>query len=569
MYIRIIAALISLLCLLFSVPCSAYAQAADDQLSLLNYSDSGLLSKPPLSKKDSAVGSTTSQTVYSLAELEAWIKAHKNSGGTVQLGQDLVVEEGESWSHIGWYGDPVMTVDTGPYCIRIRGQAQLFEYLEFTGQGGENGVLRVERGGLLECHTSVTASHGIAIYQEEGSILDLNWDYVRPEEKIHLAEKPVVWPANDLLKYFPNIKQPSVTLPYGEPLDPTLLPDTFPGCVYEDGQSDYELHDIPVEWKISEYEEEWKDQKRFLLEGQFLGDVEVYPEPPKLLVTFLRENAAVFLQCAAQIRPNKLTLTVYYLLDEPGGEHHLEFSYDGEIWETAREDSEHCQIINLDDGERLGLQVIWYHMDQLPRYFSIAVTGQDGRTRYSDTIEVTEQEQIVGSDIGGGRNGETSPLPPPSLGDSSDSSGSVSEVLEGENLLTPSDGLQEEQPSSKPSPNAPKDPTVNPRSGKPASAPPFSETSQTASAPEQEATVSVPPASAPEAPDSFQEAPSNNPEASEALSHVNSSETTIGSKVQIILGWMALFLLGIPFYLIPRLHKKRSLHSDSKNDAFK
>lgn len=613
---RIIAILTALLCLWLCMPASVHA--ADTEVNAqvqTTLGSSGLLESPgaPSPSEDGEMSDEpgTAMTVYSLEELQAWIDRHKDSGGTVQLGCDITLGESQSWKHIGWYGDPVMKVDTGAYSIRIQGTAELFPHLEFTGDGGDTGVLHVERGGLLECQTSVTARDGIAIYQEEGALLDINWDVIDPEEEIHLAQKPVIWPANHLSQTYGNVKQPSVVLPYDAPADPSLLPDTFPGWVYQNGTTDYELHEIPVEWDLQEYQAGVEEQKRFWLEGRFSEEVETYREWPKLLVTFLNPDSATFLHCTAQKTPEKLKLTIRYLLDNPDAEHYLECSYDGETWETVAEDSEHCQVIPFSQEDELGLYVIWHHMEKLPRYFSFAVIGEDGRTRYSDTIEVSDDNQILGSDIGGGRNGETSPLPPPDLGNPSDpdtetpdtgdsdsdnsssegsgsggsssggsgsggsssggpgsggsssggsgSGGSSSEGSGSDDSPSGTSGSDDfsSGPNDSPSASSSPDtiPTVAQRSA-------LSETAQTSVASRAEAAVELSkkvsePASATNDAVSFsKDPPSPGEDVPQTQSHIESDSSAIQPKTQLALGWAALLLLGAPVYLISLLRKK-------------
>ncbi|MEY8438771.1 hypothetical protein [Anaerotruncus colihominis] len=412
MYIRAIAILLSFLCLTFAVPVYAY-----DENTLVSPTEAAeplIPSEPPISGESSAPeessGSETveTQTVFSLEELQDWISRCSSIGGTVRLGCDLTVEKDTRWQYIGWAGQPVITIDAGPYSIRIQGIMEVHQSLAFVGEGGEKGVLHIERGGLLECHSSVTAINGFAVYQEEGAVLVL--DETVPEETVHFAKRPVVWPANDLLNFYPNVDQPVVTLPYEGPFDPTVLPDTFPSCVYQNGKTDYELHEIPVEWNLSEYQDELRERKRFLLEGRFTEDFESYGDQPRLLITFLRQDAAVFLQCAVQERHSATIFDAGYLLDDPHAEHWLESSYDGEVWEAVDKDLLEYWCDENTVGQ-VDVMAIYTGAD-LPNYFSVAVVGQDGKTRYSDTVEVTEQNQVTGSDIGGGRNGETSPFPP-------------------------------------------------------------------------------------------------------------------------------------------------------------
>lgn len=346
----------------------------------------------------------STDTAGSFAELTAWLDSHKKVGGTLQLENDIVIEADQFYSFSGWVGYPTSYIETGEYSIYVSGMLELYPYISIRGVGGENGVIHVEQGGLLMSGVPIIATEGCAIYQEEGAFLDISAEYV--EGDIHFAEKPVAWPASDVAEYYGNFKDtPIVVLPADEEITEASFPKTTPAYICVNGGYYYVMKDTPVIWDLEQYAESLEKRQRVLVTGEFPEEISA-KATPALLVTFLAEDSATFLQCAASRSKDgeKLFIQLVVELDAPTLNYQyyqLEYSADNENWYPIGDNPEQDDCI-------LNYNLVFSSEEEQPRYFSMSVTDSTWVTRYSDTIELNADGKIQAY-IGGGRNGEISP----------------------------------------------------------------------------------------------------------------------------------------------------------------
>lgn len=94
---------------------------------------------------DEVPPSGEANTVFTCAELLAWVDAHADSGGTVSLGADILWEAGVSLQ----LARSDITVEMGTYRIIIPGGAAVNPSGLFTFRGEADGLFLIEEGGAL------------------------------------------------------------------------------------------------------------------------------------------------------------------------------------------------------------------------------------------------------------------------------------------------------------------------------------------------------------------------------------------------------------------------------------
>lgn len=362
-----------------------------------------------------------SNQVATFEELKQWLEAHMSTGGTVSLTDDITIPEEETYSYINSRYGKHIHIDVGDHTIYVQCHLELWPYLSITGMGGTEGILHVLPGGRLDMTAiSVSAStpDSIAIVQKPGAILirsDMGFGDFPPffcQGQIITSQAIVAEPS---FIYRPE-KLPTVVVAPGETFTSSMLPSTVDSDWY-DGMSQHS-GPLPVIWDAETFPSK---KERTIISGSYpAGYLPFRDASINCLVVFAQENAPVFLNSYASLYAGT-TIIQLNSLSPIEGEAALEGSYDGETWES---------IENQTFEEGQAQWQIFYPQDQTPyRYFSIMQQKSDGSIVYSDTLELTEENTLVASDIGGGRGGETPPnegeaqLPPlqeapPSIQDS-------------------------------------------------------------------------------------------------------------------------------------------------------
>lgn len=516
---------------------------------------------------DTEPATPASDKITSFAGLKEWLKSNRKTGGKAVLQNDLVVSREENYTFSGWLNDPMMYVDAGEHTIYVEGALELNPYITVLGEGGENGIFHVKRDGILRLYDTsgqgllaVRSRNGYALYQEEGSILDIGTEEIHGE--IRFAEKPVVWPSYNYSLTTDNIN-PILILPWEAQPDPSQFPETSPGYLSENGIFYYndEL-ELGVTWDLDRFAEELESRTRFVLTGAYTdSNVECFRGPPSLQVVFQRENHPVFLKCLSSLNEQRkiLTVNLYFMANQADVDYAMEYSWDNKNWIVDEEEP--------DWDPQDGVGYIWQTFEyedegSPPRYFSISATDQNGNTVYSDTVTLDEHGGISGLDNGGGRNGETSPEEPgdtlPPINSQPENKPSHSGVIilpstthevpgpEPETEPTPaSEPEQDRLPQQPVSPqdNHVKSPVENPvesAAGKPETdLPKNQEANPVAEPPKAESGKQI----IPTAQDPQQ---------------VSVEGETKPPKKQIALAWGILFILGVPVYVIPRLSRKNA-----------
>lgn len=419
-YNTFLAAVMAVLLLLCAVPVTADTSPASAHAPVV---DSGVPGDAP----EEII--TAWDEVGSFAELTDWLKSHQKIGGGVRLTNDIELPAGERYNYDGVQAyDPMLYIDVGEHSIYVGGHLQLAPYLDFFGKGGEDGIFHVKQGGYLSLVSdydytilSVRAEEGYAIYQEDGAFLGCYTDDIIGG--IRYPELAVAWPFSDVSEFYGHIEYFPVTVqPLEGEISEAYFPQTIRSYLCDNGESGYDTYDLPVSWNFAEFEEQLAARERFVLTGEYTGAVTALVQPA-CLVTFLREDAAVFLQCAAYKKgEDKLIFDMRIKLDDPSRDHRLEWSIDGENWKRANAE-------DIDEDNDLAVTdeyLFWwieeedgivkyegsFNMAELPRYFSVATTDAEGRITYSDTIYLDGNDKVAGYDDGGNRGGGTGIGPP-------------------------------------------------------------------------------------------------------------------------------------------------------------
>lgn len=338
-------------------------------------------------------------------ELKQWLDAHMSTGGTVTLTDDIIIPEGETYSYMNSRYSKQIHIDAGDHTIYVQGHLELWPYLSITGTGGTEGIFHILSGGRLDMTAiSVSAStpDAIAIVQNPGAILirsDMGFGDFPPfscQGQVITSPDIVAEPYS---AYNPN-ELPVVVVAPGETFTSSMLPSTVDSDWY-DGMSQHS-GPLPVIWDAETFP---STDERTIVSGSYpAGYLPFRDASITCLVVFTQENAPVFLNSYASLYSGT-TIIQLNSLSPIDGEATLEGSYDGENWES---------IENQTFEEGQAQWQIFYSQDQTPyRYFSIMQQKSDGSIVYSDTLELTEENTLIASDIGGGRGGET----PPNEGD--------------------------------------------------------------------------------------------------------------------------------------------------------
>ena len=202
-------------------------------------------------------------TVSTGEELMEWLSGHKDTGGTVELADDISISD---FYYARNMRAEAVIIDTGEFTISVNGYVylQATSPLTIRGAGGEQGLLRTSgTGSMLHLNRlDLEAEDGYAVFQEEGTgfILD-TLENTSVAGTVHYAEQPFVWEWEPAL---------AVVKP-GETLDDKMLPAAISACINHNGTNIYPYEEVPVTWDLSGHGEDQKLRRRFTVTGEFEG----------------------------------------------------------------------------------------------------------------------------------------------------------------------------------------------------------------------------------------------------------------------------------------------------------
>ncbi len=347
----------------------------------------------------------------SFEELTAWMDENASTGGTISLTKDITVPAGASYTYVNGRYQKEITILTMGNTIYVEGYLELWPFLTVQGDHQQQEMFHILPGGeLWLVGISIDAGEGnAAIVQEEGSFL-VYGDTGIPDMPAFSCVGSIICPetvtAAAYWKYdYETI--PVVKIPAGADFSEAMLPDTVFAYVNR-GQSQTE-ETIPVVWEEETFPTE---KKRTLVQGYFSEGYAPYKDyAPKCLIVWESDTAPYFTNAYKESLSQWYTDIYLYAETPLEGEIRIEVSDDGESW-TEIQGIDGYELVNGALGEPLSWRLC-YPMDDpavsIPKYFSMSLTLSDGTIVYSDILQLGDESIFTGSDIEGGRGGETSP----------------------------------------------------------------------------------------------------------------------------------------------------------------
>ena len=344
-------------------------------------------------------------------ELTTWLDQNMSTGGVISLTQDITVPADASYTYVNGRYQKEITILTGGHTIYVEGYLDLWPLLTIQGDHREKEMFHILPGGeLWLAGISIDAGEGnTAIVQDEGSFLvygNIENSGMPAFSCVGNILSPETTTAAANWKYnYDTI--PIVTVPVGTDFSEALLPDAVSARVNPNhGESEEE---IPVVWDESAFPTE---EKRTLIEGRFSEEYAQYEDyAPKCLVIWESDTAPYFLTAYLQVLSTQYTDVYLYAETPLEGEIRIEASDDGENWKEIV-GTEGYESVNGTQGELLFWHLYYFQDDptaSLPKYYCLAQTTNDGTVVYSDILQLSAEYIFIGSDIEGGRGGETSP----------------------------------------------------------------------------------------------------------------------------------------------------------------
>lgn len=339
-------------------------------------------------------------------ELVSWMEAHKTTGGTVTLTEDITLED--MWYFVpGRTGGPDFTVDTAGHTITVRGEISFLSdhHLTFRRPAGGKPVFHVRKGGLLSLEgtdigeektdQAAAAEEGNdALVQDEGAGLLVTDCAV--SGKICYARTPFV-------RY--NSPVTVVAEPGQTAAD--VIPQVIASQVIREGKVFYD-EDVSVSWELSGTEKLQQDRRRFTVRGSFPGAACI--TEPVCTVAY-NDFPLTFTDVTAAY-----SLSLYLFkggYTKPEGTMPIrvssEYSFDNKNWI-------HYSIDTVTDRREpffIGLTKEEWDVSVHPSVYIRLRCDHDGTEYYSNVLRYTADDLDRAVDQGGNRGGGTAVVDPP------------------------------------------------------------------------------------------------------------------------------------------------------------
>ena len=364
------------------------------------------------------------------AALIEWLESHKNTGGTVKLADNVVLEGYYSFCPDG-PNMPSVFVDTDKYMITVAGEIELMsdDHLIFSGQPDGKSIFYVAEKGMLSMQGVAVESGQCALWQEEGAGLVVGSCLITGN--IHYADTPFVIYYNDSI---------CAIVENGQTAD-DVLPAQISCMVNRQGQVSCNEW-TPVSWNLEGTEELQEERQRFQAQGSFLDAASA---EPTLCTVVYNDHPLTFTDVKASASGCLYTFQGGYTMPEESlpATVMAEYSFDGENWTMYEEQ----RAADTNAGFYIALK-----SEQDNTAFDIYIRLQwndNGTSYFSNVLCYAADDLEHVADIGGSRGGGTSITNPPdipqeSTGDtSSEEDGAASDV----NHSADSNKAQSEIPS--------------------------------------------------------------------------------------------------------------------------
>lgn len=335
------------------------------------------------------------ETVSTGPELVQWLESHKNTGGTVKLADNVVLD--------GYYcfcpnraGTPFVYVETGGHTITVTGEAEFLSThrLVFMGQPGEKGIFCVKEGGMLTFGGVILDGGQCALWQEEGSGLIV--DNCQVTGEVHYAQTPFVMYVNHICA----VVQKGQTAA-------DALPARVKCTVNWQGQASYnEL--LPVDWNLEGMEKQQKERLRFTARGSFSGAAS---KEPLLCTVAYNDYPLTFTEVKAMASESMYMFRGGYTKPEDSLPVTVisEYSFDGVSWmEYDKRIATH-----VSDGFFIGLTSEQWDTVNNPHLYIRLQWKDCGESYFSNVLRYAAANLDIAEDQGGTRGGGTSIVNPP------------------------------------------------------------------------------------------------------------------------------------------------------------
>ena len=336
-------------------------------------------------------------------EFQAWMEAHRNSGGSMKLTDNITLSGFHVFIPDG-PGSPHVFIDTGGYTITIAGEVEFWNDCHLTFQGGTEtaAVFRVAEGGMLTLsHISIECASGEAssesgmpyvLWQEEGAALIVA--DCRIEGEIHFAETPFVLYENTA----------SVIVEKGQQ---AVFPAEIECDVNFQGQVSYR-QSVPVSWDLTGKEQQQADRVRFQVSGSYPGAASA---APPLCTVIYHDYPLTFTEArAVKSHRGYIFRCGYAKLEElhPAAII-VEYSFDGENWFLYEEKK--CTI--YEDFFSVCIVDDQWNTAEYPYLYLRLQCEQEGVRYFSNVLGFAADNLKEAVDQGGTRGGGTSVTNPP------------------------------------------------------------------------------------------------------------------------------------------------------------
>lgn len=353
-------------------------------------------SLPEQSTEPQTLHSNTSADLVSTgAELINWLETHKNTGGTVRLTDNIVLD--------GYYvfcpdavNMPALFVDADCYTITVTGEVTFMSdaHLTFYGQTQEKGIFQAAKGGLLSLENIAVEGGQNALWQEEGAGMVVA--NCRVAGNVHYADMPFVITA----------KTDCVLVEKGQTAG-DVLPAQIKCSVNRQGEVRYnEL--LAVSWNLEEGKTQQKKRLRFEAQGAFLDAAS--KEPLSCTVAY-HDYPLTFLDVKAIQNETQYLFRGGYAtpVEELPIQVAAEYSFDGKNWTTYDEKT----VSEALAGFFIGFEAKQWDTAKNPYVYIRLRWNDNGKKRFSNVLRYAAENLSYAVDQGGSRGGGTSIVNPP------------------------------------------------------------------------------------------------------------------------------------------------------------
>lgn len=338
---------------------------------------------------------TAADLVSTGAELTNWLETHKNTGGTVRLTDNIVLD--------GYYvfcpdtvNMPALFVDADCYTITVKEEVIFMSdaHLTFYGQAQEKGIFRVVKGGLLFLEGIAVEGGQNALWQEEGAGMVVK--NCRVSGDVHYAEMPFVITA----------RADCVLVEKGQTAG-DVLPAQIKCSVNRQGEVRYN-EILPVSWNLEEGKTQQKKRLRFEAQGAFLTAAS--KETLTCTVAY-HDYLLTFLDVIATQTPIQYLFRGEYTkpADKLPIQVAAEYSFDGKIWITYDETT----VSDEFEAFFIGFEAKQWDTAKNPYVYIRLRWNDNGKNRFSNVLRYAAQNMSYAEDQGGSRGGGTSVVNPP------------------------------------------------------------------------------------------------------------------------------------------------------------